>query len=252
MGGIMRKKGKVFILLTGLFFFAIQTAWAAHFNVLKPSRNAHIPVGRNYQFQWQARNISGFLKISLYDQLTELGVIADMVEISKGRYLWKAGQYSNTWVKKMKGKYRIKLESMAGPHVAESYSDYFFLEPSITVLSPAKGDAWPLGKTKTIIGIAPGYSGAVNIELWEGKRYKGRLAQGLNVINNQFRFSWKIPGPPTVELNTDYYIKATMINGEAYDLSGPFRAIISPVPVDPDLNPKTLKKKDHKNQIKLR
>ncbi len=223
----------IFVFSGAIALFYAASAWPAGFVVSAPEKNVKMEIGYNYRIRWQAQHISGYLKIILYRNMNRIGVIKEMVNIADGQYLWKAGEYGDTLFENPAGRYRIKLEAMAGAHVAEGYSEFFFLVPRITISSPEEGDIWQTGKKKTIAGSVKGYNGTFILELWENNHFKGRIAQGVhvNMNNGLFIFEWRVPdllfGEGPGLLPGVYHVKAVAAQQPSqFDMSGPFTIIL--------------------------
>ena len=146
----------------------------------------------------------------------KVGTIADSVPIGsggKGSYSWPISSTVTTG-----SDYRVSVQSTSQTAIKDISSNYFTLTsgstisttttPSITVTSPAGGETWTRGTTKTITWSYTGSPGStVDIDLLKGGLKVGTIADSVPIgSGGKGSYSWPITSTATATTGDDYKV----------------------------------------------
>ncbi len=118
---------------------------------------------------WNAANVCGNLKITLWKDGVLVGVIADNVNPALGIYAWSVGSYTGGTAAVGTG-YKIKLKSRTSVTTDDSDASFNIITGvpgTITVTTPNGGESWTKGSAKNITWGSTGGVGNVKITLWQ-------------------------------------------------------------------------------------
>ena len=156
------------------------------------------------------------VEIDLVKGGTTVGTIANGVPIGsggKGSYSWPISSTVTTG-----SDYRVSVQSTSQTAIKDISSNYFTLTsgstisttttPSITVTSPAGGETWTRGTTKTITWSYTGSPGStVDIDLLKGGLKVGTIADSVPIgSGGQGSYSWPITSTATATTGDDYKV----------------------------------------------
>jgi hypothetical protein len=156
------------------------------------------------------------VEIDLVKGGTTVGTIANSVPTGsggKGSYSWPISSTVTTG-----SDYRVSVQSTSQTAIKDISSNYFTLTsgstisttstPSITVTSPAGGETWTRGTTKTITWSYTGSPGStVDIDLLKGGLKVGTIADSVPIgSGGQGSYSWPITSTATATTGDDYKV----------------------------------------------
>ena len=156
--------------------------------VNSPNGGELLALGETGQIKWNAENVSGTLKIVLWQNATKIGTIADNLDATAGSYSWTVGDYIGGTVSPG-NTYKVKILEN-GTTVSDISDDFFTITPapSITILTPNEGEI--LTKA-TVYSITWDYSyitQPLTISLWKDDVELGIITKKVDPSRKSF--SW--------------------------------------------------------------
>jgi hypothetical protein len=181
--------------------------------------------------RWGYENLSGAVKIVLYDAADPMITIADSVNLSDSTYFWTVALAVPA------GRdYRIYLESLADSYVG-AFSESFEIipsdTPSLVELSTPGSDArWQIGLVNAAVveWTYTNLSGTMRIDLYHEGLLVTNIADSIDVADESFR--WTVPLTVTADRNYQIYLESNSLPF-VNDLGGSFR--IDPFDSEPRL-----------------
>ncbi|MCF7809249.1 MAG: GPI anchored serine-threonine rich family protein [Candidatus Marinimicrobia bacterium] len=167
---------------------------------------------------WAYSNISGNVKIDLYDRNSFYGNIAEAVSVDSGGLIWTVPDT----IPQGKG-YKVYLEYLDNPEV-NSTSDPFDIvsiteDQEIEIVEPRQNDEW-------IIGIADAANiewnslhldSTVRIDLYDNNTFLFNIVNGVDVVEGYY--AWTVPDSVPAGKGYKVYVESNR-NPDANDMSG--------------------------------
>ncbi len=174
--------------------------------VNSPGAGETLYTGENYNITWNATNISGNLRLTLWKDAVQLGIIADDISPAAGSYNWTVGNYIGGTAVGVG--YRVKIEEKGTSIFGASNGPFMISYPSVlTVISPDGGENLSIGSTTDIMWNAPGIRGAITISLWKDGSLAGIIARHIDPSRVFFRWTIGTIKGGIVPAGTGYAIK---------------------------------------------
>jgi hypothetical protein len=166
--------------------------------------------------RWNASAGLGNLRISLWQNTTQIGIIADDVNPAAGSYVWSVGAYSGG-VAPLGTGYTIRIREK-GTDVSDA-SDAPFSIVKISVKAPNGGESWPLGSTQNINWVAKSISGNLRIVLFKDGVKVGNIVNSIDPALGTY--SWTVGQlvSGAVTAGTGYQLQIREIGTDAGDRS---------------------------------
>lgn len=176
----------------------------AFINILRPQIFETVLKGSVYKISWND-NISGALKLSLYDNYSK---VLDIGTTTGKSFEWLVPQTLSDG-----DKYQIVLrDSILG---YSQYSSFFSIaSPSITFYSPEPGTEWVSGSNNCLISWNDNLPNNLIILLYKGVTFKDTIGNTVN--SSQYSFNWNIPGSLLAGNDYRIMIKDTVTNFVKY------------------------------------
>ncbi|MCK4579137.1 MAG: hypothetical protein KAU50_10130 [Candidatus Marinimicrobia bacterium] len=176
--------------------------------IAAPNRDAVWVLGQvdGAPIDWVYANVTGTIRIDLYDGRAFYATIADSIDITLSSYLWTVPDSLPTGTR-----YNIKLTSNELPEL-EDFSDNFGIQDlaSVAVLevtNPVSGDFWLLGSTQP--ALIQWYSeylrGTVQIDLYDNRTLVLTIADSAAIDSGSY--SWTVP--ESMPVGKQYNIRMT-------------------------------------------
>jgi hypothetical protein len=152
----------------------------------------------------------GNLRISLWQDGSQIGVIADNVNPADGAYVWKVDAPLGTG-------YTIRIREKGTALSDESDSPFSIVK--ISLKAPNGGESWPLGSTQSINWVAKSISGQLRIVLFKNGVKVGNIINSIDPALGTY--SWTVgqlvSGAATA--GTGYQMQIREIGTDAGDRS---------------------------------
>lgn len=148
----------------------------ASLSVLSPNGGESLPIGSLYDITWETVSVTNPVKITLWQNGSLVGKIADNVDFASGSYAWTVGDYIGGTVSPAAG-YVVKIKEK-GKAVSDACDSGFTIAPppSLGVTSPNGGEVLGYGRAHDITWEAVSLSNPVKITLWRNGSLVGRIA----------------------------------------------------------------------------
>ena len=188
-------------------------------SVLSPNGGESYCIGSSQNITWTALGLSDNIRISLWKDGVEIGVIASSVDPSLGTYSWTAGNYIGGTALGGWG-YQIKLKQLNTKIL--DYSDAAFglsAATSLTVISPNGGEVLQSGSGHNITWNGCGLSGNLTISIWKDGVKLGVIAKNINLSAGTYAWTIGQYIGGTVPAGTGYVIKLKEENLKFMDYS---------------------------------
>jgi hypothetical protein len=167
--------------------FEISAQIPGSITVTSPNGGENWTIGDTHPISWDASGLYGNLKISLWQNGVQIGVIAYDIGGETGSIPWLVGQHSGGTATPGTG-YFIKIKEL-GKNTLDMSDASFQLSapvPQITVNSPNGGENWVMGDMHNITWDATGLSANLKISLWQNGVQIGVIASGINHESGSF------------------------------------------------------------------
>ena len=166
--------------------------------------------------RWNAAGCAGTLKLTLWQNGSLIGTIADNLNPAASSYSWKVGAYIGGTAPLGTG-YSIKIEDNGSP--AEDASDAPFSIVKISVKAPNGGETWQLGSTQNITWVVKSISGSVRIVLLKDGAKVGDIVNSIDPALGTY--SWTVGQlvSGTAAAGSGYQIQIREVGTEAGDRS---------------------------------
>jgi hypothetical protein len=165
---------------------------------------------------WNTSCCQGNLKITLRQNSSLVGTIADDVNPAAGFYAWTVGQYAGGMAGPGTG-YTIKIEDKVSLLTDESDGTFSIIK--LKVNSPNGGENWQLGTTRSITWVAKALTNNLKIVLFKNGVKVGNIVD--SIAPGMGSYTWTagnyIGG--TAAAGSGYSIKIKEIGTEAADSS---------------------------------
>lgn len=167
--------------------FTISAAPSLH--VTSPNGGENLTSGAAHTITWNSSNVSGTLKITLWKNGTQVGVVADGLNPSPGTYPWTVGNYSGGTASPGAG-FKIKIEENGSAVSDMSDGPFTILPiPTITVACPNDDESLLTGTILPITWNAANVTGALKITLWKDGALVGIIAHGIDSFKRQYAWT---------------------------------------------------------------
>jgi hypothetical protein len=175
--------------------------------------------------RWNASAGLGNLRISLWQNTTQIGIIADDVNPAAGSYVWSVGAYSGG-VAPLGTGYTIRIREK-GTDVSDA-SDAPFSIVKISVKAPNGGESWPLGSTQNITWVTKEISGQLRIVLFKDGVKVGNIVNSIDPALGTY--SWTVGQlvSGAAAAGTGYQVQIREIGTDAGDRSDANFTLTSP------------------------
>ncbi|MDQ1354367.1 MAG: hypothetical protein QG657_4676 [Acidobacteriota bacterium] len=181
-----------------------------------PNGGENWQLGSGHPITWNPGGVSANLKITLWKNGAQVGIIANSIAPATGSYAWTVGKYSGGTAAVGTG-YAIKIKEI-GTTVSD-ISEAPFTITGLTVTSPNGGENWPTGSIHKITWNASGLSNSVKITLWKDGVLVGTILN--NISPTAGSYSWTVGqyNGGTAPVGTGYTIKIKEIGTAVSDAS---------------------------------
>ncbi len=184
--------------------------------VIKP--NGMESWGRNSRqvIRWNAATGLGNLRISLWQNSTQIGIIADNVNPTAGSYVWNVGTYDGG-VAPLGTGYTIRVREK-GTALSDQ-SDGPFSIVKISVKTPNGGESWQIGSTQNIMWVTKSISNNLRIVLFKNSVKVGNIVNSIDPALGTY--SWTVGNyvGGTAAAGTGYQVQVREIGTDAGDRS---------------------------------
>lgn len=136
---------------------------------------------------WEANRLRKNIKISLWKNGVQTGVIASSVAPGSGSYNWTVGRLENGATAPV-GAYKIKLKELNYSYNDMSDADFIIADLKLT--SPNGGEALVRDSIHQVTWQAGGFTSNVKITLWQGDTRIGIIAADLPASPGTY--SWRV------------------------------------------------------------
>ncbi|MCU0287817.1 MAG: C25 family cysteine peptidase, partial [Acidobacteria bacterium] len=197
--------------------------------LISPNGGENLTPGAVQMIAWNAANVSGTLKISLWKDGLPVGIIADGIDSSRINYRWLVGRYNGGEAAPGTG-FNIKIEEN-GTGVSDISDVPFTISdvPSLRVISPNGGGGLIQGTSCPITWKSSNVSGTLNISLWRNEVQQGVIADGINASPGSYLWTVGSYGGGDAPAGTGYKIKIKENGTAVSDMSDtPFTILASP------------------------
>jgi hypothetical protein len=177
---------------------------------------------RNSQqyIRWNAAPGLGSLRISLWQNGTQIGIIADNVNPAAGSYAWSVGAYTGG-VAPLGTGYTIRIREK-GTAVSDE-SDAPFSIVKMSVKTPNGGESWQIGSAQNITWSAKSLSGNLRIVLFKNGTKVGNIVNSIDPALGTYAWTAGSYVGGTATAGTGYQVQIREIGTDAGDRSdGPF------------------------------
>jgi hypothetical protein len=166
--------------------------------------------------RWNVTPGMGNLSISLWQNSTQIGVIADNVNPAAGAYAWNVGAWSGG-VAPLGTGYTIRIQEK-GTAVSDE-SDAPFSIVKISVKTPNGGESWPRCSTQNITWTAKSLSGSLRIVLFKDGVKVGNIVNSISPSAGSY--SWNVGqlSSGTATAGSGYQVQVREIGTDAGDRS---------------------------------
>ncbi len=174
--------------------------------------------GRNSRqvIRWNAAAGLGNLRISLWQNSTQIGIIADNVNPADGSYIWNVGAYVGG-VAPLGTGYTIRIREK-GTALGDQ-SDGPFSIVKISVKTPNGGESWQIGSTQNITWVTKIISSNLRIVLFKNGVKVGNIANSIDPALSAY--SWTVGNyvGGTAAAGSGYQVQVREIGTDAGDRS---------------------------------
>lgn len=155
--------------------------------LLTPAGGVVMKQGSVVPITWLANGLRNDVKISLWRNGVQAGLIASGVAAGSGRYGWTVGALE-TGAAPLGGGYCVKVKEVGYTFADTSVTDLLIAELKVT--SPNGGESLVRDSIHQITWQAGGFSGGVKITLWQGDTRTGIIA--ADVPASPGSFAWRV------------------------------------------------------------
>lgn len=166
--------------------------------------------------KWNASGCQGNLKLTLWQNGSLIGTIADGVSPAAGLYDWTVGTY-NGGVAPLGTGYTIKIEDNGSTLADESNAPFSIVK--FSVKTPNGGESWQIGSTQAITWVAKSISGQLRIVLFKNGVKAGNIVNSIDPSLGTY--SWTVGSyiGGTATAGTGYQVQVRDIGTDAGDRS---------------------------------
>lgn len=170
------------------------------------------------QINWAYRNVTGLVKLELYDRNSFYGIISGEIPVDDGSLIWTVPDT----IPPGKG-YKVYLESLDDPEL-NSMSEAFEIkalaeDQEIEILAPLQGEEWIIGiEDAALIEWQSIYlDSTIRIDLYDNQEFLFTIADEIDVLEG--RYSWTVPDSIAPGKGYKVYVESNQ-NPDANDMSG--------------------------------
>lgn len=173
--------------------------------MLYPIGHEILTVGKQEQISWTS--LAAPVRISLWRDDVEVGVVADPVDGSLGSYSWPVGLLADGTVVEPAADYLMRIEESSGSGVSDTIDNPFVLaDPGIRVITPNQVQSVATGQDLDISWLAP-YIDRVKISLFRSGEWVKDLATDVPGADGSYR--WTVGSGVDEDPGDDYTIRIT-------------------------------------------
>jgi hypothetical protein len=195
------------------------TSIAASITVLSPNGGEDWPIGTYKSIIWDYAGTSYPLKISLWRDGLQVGIIASDINPLLGSYTWITGRYLGGIALPGSG-YSIKIKARGVSVWDRSDNNFSVLpQPVITIVSPNGGEDLTIGSSMDIIWDSSGLTNPLKITLWRDNQLLGAIGNNIDPSNSSFSWTVGQYGGGMAAAGTGYKIKVKEKYSIVQDLS---------------------------------
>jgi hypothetical protein len=118
--------------------------------ITSPNGGEALKIETSYNITWSSLGLVSNIRLRLFKNSSEIGIIAEDIPISSESYFWTVGSYQGGMVQAGIG-YVIKIETMEGYYATDESDSSFEIINWVDITSPNEGEDWPLGLTRDIV-----------------------------------------------------------------------------------------------------
>ena len=174
--------------------------------ITNPAAGASVPIGGRCTIGWSATNLTGHtlkLEVSMAGQ-SGTRTVANFVPVEAGHYEWDI-----PWEVTPTAPCKVKIIIFEGTNeVGNAEGPEFSIvsnsAPTLLVRSPAGGEAWPRGTTRSVSWEPHNLSGTLTLDLLQGGAALDSVA-GLAVASNRCHYTL----PAGLPTGSNYTIRLT-------------------------------------------
>jgi hypothetical protein len=199
----------------------VVTCWDAfatspYINLTSPNGGESWMRNSKQYIRWNAMPGMGNFRISLWQNNSQIGIIADNVNSSVGSYAWSVGAY-NGGVAPLGSGYTIRIREK-GTAVADE-SDAPFSIVKVSVKTPNGGEFWQIGTTRNITWVAKSISNNLRVVLFKNGVKVGNIVNSIDPALGTY--SWTVGNylGGTATAGSGYQIQIREIGTDAGDRS---------------------------------
>ena len=175
-------------------------------SVTSPNGGENLGLGLTTNITWNAVGLTYNVKITLWQNETLIGTIANNIPNNQGTYSWRIGDYIGGTALAGTG-YTIKIKEI-GSNIIDS-SNAPFTIAAITVTSPNGGESWKIGSTYTITWNEIGITNPVTITLLKNGVFWGTIARNITPGTGSYNWIAGFCIEGAVNSGTSYTVKVT-------------------------------------------
>jgi hypothetical protein len=166
--------------------------------------------------RWNAAGCAGTLTLTLWQNGSLIGTIADGVDPADGSYSWTAGAYNGGTAPLGTG-YTIRIQDNGSMLADESDAPFSIVK--ISVKTPNGGESWQKGSTQNITWVVKSISGSVRIVLLKNGVKVGNIVNSIDPALGTY--SWTVGNyvGGTATAGTGYQVQVREIGTDAGDRS---------------------------------
>ncbi len=166
--------------------------------------------------RWNAAGCAGTLTLTLWQNGSLIGTIADGVDPADGSYSWTAGAYSGGTAPLGTG-YTIRIEDNGSMLADESDAPFSIVK--ISVKTPNGGESWQIGSTQNITWVANAISGQLRIVLFKNGVKVGNIVNSISPSSSPYTWTVGNYVGGTAAAGSGYSIQIREIGTDAGDRS---------------------------------
>jgi hypothetical protein len=166
--------------------------------------------------RWNATAGLGNLRISLWQNTSQIGIITDNVTPDAGSYAWNVGVY-NGGVAPLGAGYTIRIREKGTALSDESDTPFSIVKMSVK--TPNGDESWQIGSTQNITWVAKSISGNLRIVLFKSGVKVGNIVNSISPSISSY--SWTVGSyiGGTAAAGTGYQVQVREIGTDAGDRS---------------------------------
>ena len=177
---------------------------AQQITITNPVAGAQVPVGTVCTIAWSSQGLEGRqLRIEVaIEGVANAQAVAELVPVEAGQYQWRIPWGCPTGAT---CKVQMGLQDEAvWPWTSETFALTPNLAPTVILRSPAGGELWPLGATRTVSWEPHNLAGNLTLELLQAGAVVDTVG-GIAVASNRFHYAL----PSGLSAGSNYMLRLT-------------------------------------------